>query len=470
MSITFNNRVYATGFVGEDDGAPSAGFGIDAASTNSITINGTVNAVGDSVTATGLLPGSADTGNTNTTNTLYVTTYENSGMIEFSLSPPASQTRDSFRFVLSNTTLAAGQRVTFNNDPTLSQYQPVCFATGTLIRTSRGDVAVEDLRVGDLAVTAAGSSRPIVWIGHRTIECGRHPHLNEVLPVQIAAHAFGENRPSRDLVVSPGHSIAVDLIGEVLIPASSLVNGTTIRQLDVERVTYWHVELETHDLLLSENLPTESYLEVGNRAFFLHAGEATALHGVPDAPASVAAQAGFCRPHHAAGPMVDFVRDRLAARALQLSWTAVEHPLADMHLVVDGQRIEPEVHGLTARFLVPATAEAMWLVSDTVVPAMVGGGADLRSLGVCVGKLIVDDGFGAQQVVAADDPRLCVGFHYVEQGPQRWTAGRARLPSELWEGCRGSFFLRVELTRPSLPRWSKAGAEIAADDVLALAS
>ncbi len=123
-----------------------------------------------------------------------------------------------------------------------------------------------------------------------------------------------------------------------------------------------------------------------------------------------------------AGPVVDFVRDRLAARALQLGWVQVENPLADLHLVVDGRRVEADVQGLSARFLVPATAETVWLVSDTVVPAMAGGGADLRTLGVCVGRLVVDDGFGSQ-VVMADDPRLSAGFHHLEEGPQRWTCG-----------------------------------------------
>ena len=85
---------------------------------------------------------------------------------------------------------------------------------------------------------------------------------------------------------------------------------------------------------------------------------------------------------------------------------------------VDGRRVEADVQDLSARFLVPATAETVWLVSDTVVPAMAGGGADLRTLGVCVGRLVVDDGFGSQ-VVMADDPRLSAGFHQLEEGPQR---------------------------------------------------
>ena len=46
---------------------------------------------------------------------------------------------------------------------------PVCFVTGTRIRTIRGDVPVEELRVGDIAITATGNRRRIRWIGSRTL-------------------------------------------------------------------------------------------------------------------------------------------------------------------------------------------------------------------------------------------------------------------------------------------------------------
>ena len=44
-----------------------------------------------------------------------------------------------------------------------------------------------------------------------------------------------------------------------------------------------------------------------------------------------------------------------------LDWVQVENPLAGLHLVVDGRRVEAEVQGLSVRFLVPATAETVWL-------------------------------------------------------------------------------------------------------------
>ena len=185
----------------------------------------------------------------------------------------------------------------------------VCFASGTRIRLVCGDVAVEKLVIGDLAVMASGTRRPIRWIGSRTLDLSQQP---EARPVRICAHAFGTHHPARDLFVSPGHSICVNVAGEVLIPAVALVNGSSILQVDADKVTYWHVEFDTHDIVLAENLPAESYLEMGNRVFFAESGT-VALAALPDA--RVLTHANFCRPYHANGPIVDAVLSRLAARA-----------------------------------------------------------------------------------------------------------------------------------------------------------
>ncbi len=51
----------------------------------------------------------------------------------------------------------------------------VCFVTGARIRTTRGEVAVQDLQVGDRAVTASGIVRSVTWIGHRPIDGPARP-------------------------------------------------------------------------------------------------------------------------------------------------------------------------------------------------------------------------------------------------------------------------------------------------------
>jgi hypothetical protein len=51
----------------------------------------------------------------------------------------------------------------------------------------------------------------------------------------------------------------------MLVPAGLLVNGMSIRPEVVAEVTYHHVELPQHDVLLAEGAACESYLDVGNR-------------------------------------------------------------------------------------------------------------------------------------------------------------------------------------------------------------
>jgi hypothetical protein len=174
-------------------------------------------------------------------------------------------------------------------------------------------VAVESLRAGDLVVTASGEIRPVKWIGHRDVDCARHAAPEKVWPVRVAAHAFGANLPVRDLYLSPDHAL---FVGGVLIPAKQLVNHDTVEQLPQDAVTYYHVELDRHDVLLAEGLPAESFLDTGNRAAFANGGSATQLH--PDfAPdwASLVWEAKACARLVVYGPELEAARARLRRAA-----------------------------------------------------------------------------------------------------------------------------------------------------------
>jgi len=152
-----------------------------------------------------------------------------------------------------------------------------CFVEGTLIATKAGAVPVERLAAGDQVLLAEGETAEVVWLGRRHVDCRRHPRPEQVWPVRVRAGAFGPGQPARSLFLSPAHAVFVN---NILVPVKYLINGVSIEQVKVDAVSYYHVELPQHDLLLAEGLPVESYLDVGDRWNFENGGGAVTL--VPD--------------------------------------------------------------------------------------------------------------------------------------------------------------------------------------------
>jgi hypothetical protein len=200
-----------------------------------------------------------------------------------------------------------------------------CFVSGTRISTEHGQIAVEDLYEGDSVHTAIhGATQKLVWIGRRHVDCVQHPKPERVWPVRVSAHAFGQGQPNRDLWLSPDHAIYVNAC---LIPVKYLINATTVAQIAMSDVTYFHLELEWHDVVRSEGLLTESYLDTGDRMNFMNGGAPTLLHpdfSEPRYPdwSSLAWEARGCAPLVVTGDDVLAVRKLLAANAEKLgAWS-----------------------------------------------------------------------------------------------------------------------------------------------------
>ncbi|MEJ0020174.1 MAG: Hint domain-containing protein [Acetobacteraceae bacterium] len=190
-----------------------------------------------------------------------------------------------------------------------------CFAAGTRIMTLRGEVAVEHLREGDaIQGHFAAGPQDVVWIGQRTIDCRHHPEPHKVWPVCVARGAFGRGLPQRDLWLSPDHGVFVE---GVLVPIKYLINDTSVRQMAVEQVTYYHVELPRHDVILAEGLPAESYLDTGDRSNFANGGGPIRLFA--DFSGSSASpylwEAYGCAPLRIVGAEVEAARRLLRKRA-----------------------------------------------------------------------------------------------------------------------------------------------------------
>ncbi len=210
-------------------------------------------------------------------------------------------------------------------------FDVACFCPGTRIATPGGEVAVEALAIGDEVMTREGARR-IKWIGRSAYE-GRFIGSNRLmLPVTFAPGALGEGMPARPLTVSPGHGMC---LCDVLVPAWRLVNGVNVTQPErVERVTYIHIELEQHGLLLTEGCWSESYLNETPRSWFQNAVEYAGLYPGEDIPGPpclprvedgialqalqhfVNSRAGLAPAREAAGPLqgaVDYLANGICA-------------------------------------------------------------------------------------------------------------------------------------------------------------
>jgi hypothetical protein len=319
----------------------------------------------------------------------------------------------------------------------------VCYAAGTHILTATGERLVETLLQGDLVLTVAGdglSAQPVKWVGQRRIDLVAHPHPETVAPIRIGRGAFADNMPHSELLLSPDHAIFVD--GK-LICARQLINGTTIRQdRDRASVEYFHVELDSHAILLAEGMPAESYLNTGNRGFFANADEPLVLHpDLTDETDYPARGAGSCAPFVSDESNVRPVWQRLAERAAALGHPAAQVATTadpELHIVAKGRMLRPlycenDLHV----FVLPKGATEARVVSRAGSPTDVRPWLDdRRCLGVYVERIVLRDATYLQEI-PVDHPGLLQGWWAVEKNGvrlRRWTNGEGVLPLPASDG------------------------------------
>jgi VCBS repeat-containing protein len=193
-----------------------------------------------------------------------------------------------------------------------SQDNVPCYCRGTLIAAEQGNVPVERLAIGDEVMTASGALRPIKWIGTRSYSGRFIVGSKDILPVCFKAGSLGEGLPQRDLWISPHHAMYFENeSGGVLIEARDLLNGVSIVQAEyVEKVEYFHIELETHDVIIAEGALSETFVDIDSRGMFRNAYEYSALYAGEDRT-----PARYHAPRLDRGYEVEAVRQRLARQA-----------------------------------------------------------------------------------------------------------------------------------------------------------
>ena len=143
---------------------------------------------------------------------------------------------------------------------------PVCLTPGTLVDTASGPRPVETLRPGDLVLTRDAGLRPLRACLRRHVPLVAQGADEGLLPVEIAAGAFGNGLPRRRLLVSRQHAfLAHDPRpggkGEVLLRARHIaeeLGRARMLQRPLPGLCYVHLLFDAHHLIRAEGVWTES--------------------------------------------------------------------------------------------------------------------------------------------------------------------------------------------------------------------
>lgn len=144
----------------------------------------------------------------------------------------------------------------------------ICFTPNALITTPCGQVAVQNLQVGDLVITADNGLQAIRWIGRKRMTGARLQTYPELRPVRIRKDAFGDGLPERDMWVSPQHRMLVKsertMLNygetEVVVPAKGLLNDLSVTvDYGLRETEYVNILFDKHEVVFANGTPTESF-------------------------------------------------------------------------------------------------------------------------------------------------------------------------------------------------------------------
>jgi hypothetical protein len=146
-------------------------------------------------------------------------------------------------------------------------------------------------------LTANGEAKPVRFLGVRRVDLAATP---EYSPICIPADALADGVPSRDLRVSPEHAIMAQ---GVLVPAISLIGGAIVQET-LDEVSYYHIQLDEHDVVIANGAPCETLLDTDDHSSFDNAEEGfvSIAYLTP------------CLPRVTQGPVVDSIRAAIDAR------------------------------------------------------------------------------------------------------------------------------------------------------------
>jgi hypothetical protein len=159
------------------------------------------------------------------------------------------------------------REVTYADPETTVERATPYYTMSIAIATPRGEVAIEDLKVGDKVITRDNGIQEICWVGGKKMswaDIGSQPHLK---PILITQGSLGRGLPERDMMVSPNHRILVTENNtalrfnetEVLVPAKHLVSARGVSEVSSGGTSYIHFMCARHQVILANGAWTESF-------------------------------------------------------------------------------------------------------------------------------------------------------------------------------------------------------------------
>ncbi|WP_082782396.1 Hint domain-containing protein [Acetobacter senegalensis] len=335
----------------------------------------------------------------------------------------------------------------------------VCFLSGSMIRTSKGDVAVEDIQIGDQVVTFDWRNnqdviRTVIWTGKaRATVRPDLPNDEAGWPVRVLKDAIADGVPYKDMLITAEHCL---FFRDRFVPVRMLVNGVSIfYDKSISSYEYYHIETEQHSVITADGMLTESYLDTGNRSSFRQNGKVATLHGTiknwtDDAGAPLGVERSFVEPLFRA---LEWREDKVSVKQAPADLELTSDP--DLHLVTDtGAVVRPmrkTAHEYS--FMLPPSTQSVRIVSRASRPSDVIGPFvdDRRYMGVAVGKVrlfCAKQQFDITSHLIAEKP---AGWHAdMAWDGVAWTSGNAELPlgEHLSNGKMGILSITVRAAGP----------------------
>ena len=312
-----------------------------------------------------------------------------------------------------------------------------CFLPGSMIRTTVGEVAVEDVQIGDevLAFDWRNNTdivRPVVWVGkaHVKVQHGL-PDDEAGWPVRILKDAIADGVPYKDMLITSEHCL---FFKDRFVPVRMLVNGVSIfYDKSISSYDYYHVETEQHSVITADGMLTESYLDTGNRSSFRQEGKIATLRGAvksweDDAGAPLGVERSFVEPLFRA---IEWREDKVSKEQVPAAVELTNDP--DLHLVTEtGAVIRPMRHtSKEYSFMLPPGTQSVHIVSRASRPSDVIGPFvdDRRYMGVAVGAVRLLSAKRPVEIISHLTTEKPQGWHSdMEWQGTAWTDGNATLP------------------------------------------